>query len=317
MSAPLPMSLPITPIQKLHSFSNKNEIYIKRDDLLPFCFGGNKARIAKEFICDLISSGCTCMVAYGSPQSNLSRVLACGCSALGIRCVVVSPSEHIEKNIKSYNTLMVRNAGAEIVSCLKSDVRNTVAATLEKLRNQGELPYYIYGDESGQGNKKTPVNAYAGFIKELASQETDLGIQFEFIFLATGTGMTQAGILCGNSNASKPKKIVGISIARDALVTRDNINNYIESYMGYNKKIEIEVTDAYLHGGYGKSDANERATIRQLFSREGIPSDETYVGKAFDGMLQYIDEHQIENRNILFLHTGGTPLYFDMLDRSN
>lgn len=317
MSTPLVAPLPTTPIQKLYSFSNENEIYIKRDDLLPFCFGGNKARIAKEFVCDLISGGYTCMVAYGSPQSNLSRVLACGCSALGVRCVVISSSEQIENSNKSYNSIMVRNVGAEIVPCLKSDVRNTVAATLEELRNQGESPYYIYGDESGQGNKKTPVNAYAGFIKEITSQEKELGIQFEYVFLATGTGMTQAGILCGNSIAQKPKKIVGISIAREALVARNSIRDFIEAYMGFSKKIEIEVTDAYLHGGYGKSDANERATIDRLFSMEGISSDETYVGKAFDGMLQYIDEHKIKNKKILFLHTGGTPLYFDMLDRSS
>ena len=31
----------------------KNSIYVKRDDLLPFSFGGNKVRIALEFINDM------------------------------------------------------------------------------------------------------------------------------------------------------------------------------------------------------------------------------------------------------------------------
>ena len=43
----------------------------------------------------------------------------------------------------------------------------------------------------------------------------------------------------------------------------------------------------------------------------GIPLDATYTGKAFMGMTEYIKE--IKERNILFIHTGGTPLFFDAL----
>lgn len=38
-----------TPIIKINSQLTCN-IYIKRDDLLPFSFGGNKVRIAEEFL---------------------------------------------------------------------------------------------------------------------------------------------------------------------------------------------------------------------------------------------------------------------------
>ena len=43
-----------TPIQRL-VFQNNN-LYIKREDLIPFSFGGNKARKAKLFF-DEIDSG--------------------------------------------------------------------------------------------------------------------------------------------------------------------------------------------------------------------------------------------------------------------
>ena len=42
-----------------------------------------------------------------------------------------------------------------------------------------------------------------------------------------------------------------------------------------------------------------------------MPLDGTYTGKAFYGMKQYIGEHGLQGKNILFLHTGGTPLFFD------
>ena len=45
----------------------------------------------------------------------------------------------------------------------------------------------------------------------------------------------------------------------------------------------------------------------------GIPLDPTYTGKAFWGMLQYLKDHGIRGKRILFLHTGGTPLFFDLL----
>lgn len=38
-----------TPITQLHHNENSNHYYIKRDDLLPFSFGGNKVRIAEEY----------------------------------------------------------------------------------------------------------------------------------------------------------------------------------------------------------------------------------------------------------------------------
>lgn len=40
-----------TPIMRI--IDNDNEMYVKRDDLLPFSFGGNKVRIANIFINDM------------------------------------------------------------------------------------------------------------------------------------------------------------------------------------------------------------------------------------------------------------------------
>lgn len=45
----------------------------------------------------------------------------------------------------------------------------------------------------------------------------------------------------------------------------------------------------------------------------GIPLDPTYTGKAFLGMRDYIIKNNISNKNVPFIHTGGTPLFFDNL----
>ena len=45
--------------------------------------------------------------------------------------------------------------------------------------------------------------------------------------------------------------------------------------------------------------------------RFGLPLDSTYTGKAFLGMKKYIDKERISGSHVLFIHTGGTPLFFD------
>jgi D-cysteine desulfhydrase len=52
-----------------------------------------------------------------------------------------------------------------------------------------------------------------------------------------------------------------------------------------------------------------------MLSNHGIPMDSTYTAKAYTGMMDYIEKQEIKNKNILFIHTGGTPLFFDDFGR--
>jgi D-cysteine desulfhydrase len=67
--------------------------------------------------------------------------------------------------------------------------------------------------------------------------------------------------------------------------------------------------------GYGKDDKRVTETIETVLKTYGIPLDATYTGKAFMGMSKYILQHEIKDKNILFIHTGGTPLFFDTLKK--
>ena len=50
-----------------------------------------------------------------------------------------------------------------------------------------------------------------------------------------------------------------------------------------------------------------------MYQKEGIPLDLVYTGKAFYGMEKYLEKENIKGKNILFLHTGGTPLFFNTI----
>ncbi len=49
--------------------------YIKRDDLVPFSFGGNKVRIVQKYFKDMSKKGCDCIITYGNSRSNLVLLL--------------------------------------------------------------------------------------------------------------------------------------------------------------------------------------------------------------------------------------------------
>ena len=73
----------------------------------------------------------------------------------------------------------------------------------------------------------------------------------------------------------------------------------------------IRVDDGYVGSGFGALDATTRKAIHLLARTEGILVDPTYTGKAFAGLLDHIRRHRIgPDQDVVFVHTGGTPLTF-------
>lgn len=60
-----------------------NKLYIKRDDLVPYSFGGNKARKGVLFFEEIEKGGYDCVVTYGSSHSNHCRIISNMAAARG------------------------------------------------------------------------------------------------------------------------------------------------------------------------------------------------------------------------------------------
>lgn len=288
----------------------KNSIYIKRDDLFPFSFGGNKVRIALEFINDMKKQGKDCIVGYGNARSNLSRALANLCYQFKIPCHIISPADEDGTRIDTYNSKMVLSCDAKFHYCRKTNVKETVESVLNDIRKEGLKPYYIYGDSTGKGNEHTPMLAYAKLYEEIKGQ-------YDYIFLATGTGMTQGGLLAGKAINNGAEKIIGISVARSAAQEIEVLCKSLECFSDRIQRIEnyeINVEDAYLCDGYGTYNRQIEKTIHQQLTCNGMPLDPTYTGKAFWGMQDYLNRKCITGKKVLFIHTGGTPLFFDYMN---
>ena len=308
-----------TPITKLNVPGNN--FYIKRDDLLPFSCGGNKVRIAHEFLSDMKAKGGNCLIMYGNSRSNLCRVLASACYMEGIPCMMICSDDPDGIHRKTGNSVLVDLLGSEIIYCQKNAIAPAVDEAFRRASSRGLIPYYIYGNRLGTGNEGCAARAYAKAYDEICTQEEAMGIHFDYIFHASGTGATQSGLVCGHLIRGDSRKIVGISVSRDKQRGTEIIKNGVTEWFRDEGKIlpphftdEILLSDEYLAGGYGIYSEEILETIRREWQRDSICLDPTYTGKAFTGMLSYVLEHNIKDKNILFIHTGGTPLFYDALE---
>jgi D-cysteine desulfhydrase len=302
----------VTPIQMLNEQLNNNKFFIKRDDLLPISFGGNKVRKAILFFEELEEKCCDCVVTYGSSSSNHCRIIANIAAQKALPCYIISP---IETNKNTFNSQMMTLFGAEIIYCPVKDVKNTIDEKINELRSLGKKPYFIQGGGHGNLGTQAYVNAY----EEIKCFEKENGVYFEYIFHTSGTGTTQAGLVCGQIINGDSRQIIGLSNARmnpyGGQVVLDSVNSYLKTVNMKSISVEtINFIDEYVLGGYGNYNKEVIQTIKEVLIQEGIPLDTTYTGKAFWGMREYIRKNNIADKNILFIHTGGTPLFFDDLE---
>lgn len=296
-----------TPIQQL-----EKNLYIKRDDLLPYSFGGNKARKGFLFFEEIDKGSFDCIVTYGSSHSNHCRIIANMAVARNMPCYIIGPEEISDE---TYNSKFMKLFKAELLNVPVNQVHDTIENKLNELRMIGKNPYFIPG--GGHGNIGT--EAYVQCYEEIKDYEKMGKLHFDYIFLASGTGTTHAGLVCGQIKNKDERKIIGISIARKNPRGRDVVLNSIREYMPQVDEIEIQkrtiFLDQYTGDGYGKENAEIEKTIKENMMKYGIPMDSTYTAKAFLGMKKYIKNAAIYDKKILFIHTGGTPLFFDDMRR--
>ena len=309
-----------TPLYGLGKLGS-NDLYIKREDMIPYSFGGNKARKGLLFFRDIDEGDYDCVVTYGSSHSNHCRVIANMAAGRGMPCYIIGPKEVSEE---TYNSRLIRLMGAESTYVEVERVHDTIEAKLAQLRAQGHKPYFIMGGGHGNIGSRAYVDCY----REIRNYELRENMHFDYIFFASGTGTTHAGLVLGQLETQSDCNIIGISIARKNPRGRDTVIASVREYLEENKDFGVKLKgeelekqieektiflDDYTGEGYGKNSHEIAEVIKEALFDYGVPLDSTYTGKAFLGMKKYLKENAIENKKILFIHTGGTPLFFDDL----
>ena len=304
-----------TPIHRLPRLSEELgvDLWIKRDDLTGFAFGGNKGRKLEFLIAQALAERAEVVVTCGSAQSNFVRQLGAACACFGLRCVAATmylphepemgkPEEAFAHD-RSGNLFLDDLVGV-VVRIFPDDSWNKLFEHAEDLavaeEHAGRRVYRVPVGGS------SPLGAYS-FVE--AASELQPFPAFDTLVSPSSSGSTLAGLAYALHGTST--RVVGISCDPEPENLDDlvRLTAGLDALLGLSKRMDRASFDLrfdFVGPGYGvPSSAGDAATTR-LARREGLFLDPVYSAKAFAGLLALFEAGDIGGR-ILFWHTGGLP----------
>jgi D-cysteine desulfhydrase len=286
----------------LDFLSIRSKLIVARDDAFPLFLGGNKARKMVKIIEDIENKNCNAVITTGGIQSNHCRVTALACASKGWECLLILHGSGKQFLSEKGNALIMRLSNAKVKFVDADSIGIEMDKAMFDLKDRGLNPYYL----PGGGHNKAGVTAYVEAVQEL-KDALPSGYIMNNIFLASGTGSTQAGIIEGcRSVGWTETRVFGISIARQKQKGIASINQSLSYISTHSNSYSNEIIfyDDFLLGGYGKSNMQLHGFVSDVAHNTGLIMDETYTGKAFWGMTEILKREMLGG-NILFWHTGG------------
>ena len=318
-----------TPLHKLERLSAELgvNIYLKRDDLSGVStFGGNKMRKLEYLLGDALAQGADTVFTYGATQSNHAMQTVAAACKCGLHPVLylVSVVEPDKETLRA-NLLLDYIYGAEVHIVqmepgeeeADAEARSFAmgAEHVERLRAEGKHPYDVpMGGASPVGSV-----GFAGGFVELEEQCAAAGIKPDYLYHASGTGGTLAGLAAGRALLGADMRIVSVAVSpKDEgyeARTADLANRAL-GVIGASNDVRVSAEDLQVERGYfapGYEIPNEwgNGAIRRLARTEGVLMDTVYSGKAFGGLLDHIERGVVpQGSTVVFWHTGGATALF-------
>ena len=280
-------------------------LLVKRDDAIPFGFGGNKVRKLALVAAHAKAEGADTLITAGGVQSNHARATAAAAAKLGMRAVLVANGE--PPAAPTANALLDALLGAEVVYVGSREERAPKMNELaERLRDAGRRPYAIPVGASMPLGALAFVMAMVELVDQLPPPDV--------IVHASSSGGTQAGLVAGCRLLGLTTRVVGVSADAPAASLHGDIRaivSGIADLLGMdpadlNRGTAIEVDDRFVGVGYGVSTAASLEAIELAARTEALFLDPTYTAKAMAGLIAYVRQQRfVEGQTVLFWHTGG------------
>jgi L-cysteate sulfo-lyase len=289
-------------------------LWIKREDLLPLAFGGNKLRNLEFLVGAALADGADTLVTVGRRWSNHARLTAAAGAKAGVEV-------HLVLSGPATNPV---NPGIELDELLGATVHQ--ATTADRAERSGLLEQVV-GELAAAGRRVSVIGVGGSGVTgvlgqvltafELADQAAAYGFEPDDVVLPSATGGTHAGLLVGLRTAGlrttvhgypvTPPTDVGPAVARlvDELGAVDGLATVSPD--------EIHLDATQLGAGYGIPTEAATEAARLLARTEGILVDPIYTAKALAGLIELVRSRRVDGHHVVFWHAGGTPGLFEPL----
>lgn len=308
---------PLTPLPGFSAALGRGvEVWIKREDLLPLAFGGNKLRNLEFLVGAALAEGADTLVTSGRRWSNHCRLTAAAGAKAGLAVHVVlsgPPADPPGSGVQ-----LMRHLGA-IVHPLQTEDRAARETEVDRVVHdvgaKGRRPYVIGVGGSGV------LGAYGQYLAGLEAfdQAAAAGLSgmFDVIVVPSATGGTQAGLIAACADRSPRTRVVGMVVARSARELGPAIESMVRGLddgAGVPTDDGIELDESQLGDGYGRPTPAGAEASELLARTEGILTDPIYTAKALAGLVAAVRDGAWDGRRVLFWHAGGLPGIFEPLD---
>ncbi len=312
-----------TPLEEMARLSERVgvRLLVKREDQTGLAFGGNKIRNHEFIFGEIQAQGCDAVITTAGVQSNMCRATAAAASRLGMKCVLLLRG--IGDEPEQGNLLLDRLLGADVRFIPTWDpyderVPLWLDEVKRELEQQGRKPFVLHltGETS-----TLAACAYVDGAEELVQQFDEMGVDPEWLFVTTGSGITAAGLALGMKHLGRKTRVAGVSSSAKAEFLTGRIVEYgnaAAEHLGLSTRLirsDVQVLDQYVGPGYGESYPEVLETIRLVAREEVILLDPVYTGKCMTGLLDQIKRGMIKrDESVVFLHSGGGPNLFAQAD---
>jgi D-cysteine desulfhydrase len=276
-----------------------------------FGFGGNKSRKLEFLVGEARQHRCDTLLTCGGIQSNFCRLTAAAGAVSGMSVHLLLGGKKPSRS--SGNVLLDELLGAEIHyvdSDNWADWEEESEKITQALESNGKKVFRI----PVGGSVPVGVAGYTAVFLEILMDSVRLGVDFDHIIHASGSGGTQAGLVVGKDLVNWPGRITGISVAMRREEIEDKVRTLASETAGLlggrASADSVQVDDGHIGPAYAVRTEQAEKAIRVFARKEGIFLDHVYTGKAAGALLDRLDKGVFKGRKVLFLHTGGLPELF-------
>lgn len=294
-------------------------MYVKREDYTELALGGNKVRQLEFYMGEARARSADTVLITGAVQSNYVRAAAAASRRLRMD-IHIQLEDRVPNQDRAYresgNFLIDRMLGATMHSYASGEDEAGADRRLEELAAgllaQGRNPFVIH---LGPGHPPLGALGYLAAARELLAQGAAMGVAFDEVVVASGSGQTHSGLLFGLRALGCGTRVTGVCVRRSSELQRPRIAGHcfriaelldIPSPVGPS---DIHLMDDFLPPGYGLLNPPTVAAIRAAAREEALLLDPVYTGKAMAGMMLRTRAMRPDD-SILFVHTGGCPGIF-------